>query len=421
MAKGNTPSPRGNASSGGGASTGSGTGSASTFPSTAAQRRQMMNTLTQQSYLTSNAVTPNASTPANVLAARSAHQQAISNLQNAISNIPYASSQAQAQSDFNQAYQQYQKTQAAFQNALKAQQATAAAPQQQTQQQKAQQKAAALQSAQQAPQQSQTATTQSTQNSTPSNATSPNVKSYFGDNNGGFKDGKDLVANQVKITAWMDAAVKKGGMDMSTQTPQWYAAEMMGFNAKPNVVQSISQLPNQANRVVMYRGVDDYGGSGAARAQMFKTGDNFAGIGIYGDGTYFQLSYAGAQDYANTKNKANIITASLDTSKLRIISVSQLKTERAKILANPKTSPRVKQLIQNGGSLTDSYGNVVQHSRRHGDGALGTLATLLGYDAIYVPGGNGGKVAQNQPTNAGKNNDFFVILNRGAVDVKAGY
>lgn len=121
MAIGNTPSPKGSAS-GGGTSTGSGTGSATAFPSTAAQRRQMMNTLTQQSYMTSNAVTPNASTPANVLAARSAHQQAISNLQNAISNIPYAASQAQAQSDFNQAYQQYQKTQAAFQNALKAQQ-----------------------------------------------------------------------------------------------------------------------------------------------------------------------------------------------------------------------------------------------------------------------------------------------------------
>ena len=274
------------------------------------------------------------------------------------------------------------------------------------------------QAAQTAQQQNQNAQPQPTaqQLSTPSNATSPNVKSYFGDNNGGFKNAKDLVANQSKILSWMDAATAQGGINTSTQTAQWYAAEMMGFNAKPNVVNSMSSLPNQANRVMMYRGVS----SNAAYAQQFKTGDNFAGVGIYGDGAYFQLSYAGAQMYAGTSNKAHIISASVDTSKLKIVSLADLKKERAKILKNPKTSPRVKQLIKKDGTMTDAKGNNV-YTKKHGDGALGTLATLLGYDAIYVPGGNGGKVAQSQPTNAGKNNDFYVILNRGAIDVKAGY
>lgn len=393
MAKGNTPSPSKAASSGG---TTSGGGSA--------QQIQQMNTVatayaTAYQKAIANGVGASAAVHGAVLAASIA-----------------AGNTSLSENQINAAIAQGAQT---AQAAQPQQQATQAPTQPQA---PAQPQVAAQKSVKQKPvKKKANQAAQATQNSTPSNATSPNVKAYFGDNNGGFKDAKDLVANQDKILAFMDAATKRGGMNKSTQTPQWYAAEMMGFNAKPNVVDSMSVLPNQANRVTMYRGVDDAGGSGAARAQQFKTGDHFPGIGIYGDGSYFQLSYSGAQMYANTSNKANIITVSVDTSKLRIASVSQLKKERDKILADPKTSPRVKQLIQRNGTLTDAKGNIVTHQRRHGDGALGTLATLLGYDAIYVPGGNGGNVPKNQPTNSGKNNDFYVILNRGAVDVKAGY
>lgn len=298
------------------------------------------------------------------------------------------------------------------------QQAQQAAQQKKTQkkttqaQQKASQPAAAPQ---QATQQSQTATTQATQNSTPSNATSPNVKAYFGNNNGGFKDTKDLLANQAKIEAWLDSAASQLTGD---KTPQWLAAEAMGFNAKPNAVQSISALPNQANRVIMYRGVS----GSASYAQQFKTGDNYPGVGIYGDGAYFQLSYAGAQQYAGTSNKAHVISVSVDTSKLRIISEPELRKMRNQMISSPKCSQRVKDLIY-GNKITTSSGSTKfpSNHRASQDSSLGTFATLLGYDAIYVPGGNGGQVAKSQPTNAGKNNDFYVILNRGAVDVKAGY
>jgi len=250
--------------------------------------------------------------------------------------------------------------------------------------------------------------------STPANATSRNVKAYFGNNNGGFKDVNDLVANQAKIEKWLDSAGKKLTGD---RTPQWLAAEAMGYNAKPNVVASVSALPNQQNRITMYRGV----AGSASYAQQFKTGENYPGVGIYGDGAYFQLSYAGAQHYAQTSNKAHVITCSVDTSKLRIISEPKLRKMRNDLLKSSKVSQRVKDLIGSN-KITDKQGNSAYPSNSRGasDSSLGTFATLLGYDAIYVPKGNGGKVAKTQPTNAGKDNDFYVILNRGAVDVKSG-
>ena len=297
--------------------------------------------------------------------------------------------------------------------------------------------AATAQATTQATAQANAAATQQTQQQTnnlptPANATSSNVKAYFGDNNGGFKDAKDLVANQDKIEAWMDNIADSDLKKFNGKvTSQWLAAEAMGFNAPPNLTDHISSLPDQSDRIVVYRGVS--GAQGKTFAEQFKTGEHYAGTGVYGDGSYFQLSYSGAQSYAqwgggafgqsasgvNSNIKDSIITASINLKKLKVVSSTDLTRIQSSLLKNPKLSTRVKNLIGDN-IISSSSGSTKKSVHTGSDGALGTLATMLGYDAIYVPKGNGGVVPKNQPTNAGKTNDFIVVLNRGAIDVKKG-
>ena len=235
--------------------------------------------------------------------------------------------------------------------------------------------------------------------------------------------------NIDKIASFVDS-ISDAEMNMASQSSQWIVSERMGFNAKPTLHDHVKTLTqNDPDRVVMYRGIFGDGQQGAQWAEEFKTGPRFASKGVHGDGDYFQLSYSEAADYAKTpaagayssssggKNgnvKGSVITASFNPKKARIIEAGvlrQLSYDIVKSLEGKQNlTPKEKKVLSliRDNSVTNAKGKSKTFVSGR-QGAYGTLATILGYDAIYKKDGGG----------AG--NDYYAILNRGILDVKKGY
>ena len=238
-------------------------------------------------------------------------------------------------------------------------------------------------------------------------------------------------ANIDKVANFIDN-ISATEMNMPKQSSQWIVSEAMGFNAKPRVHDHVKSLAtNDPDRVIMYRGIFGNGQQGAQWADEYKNGSRFASKGYMGDGDYFQLSYSGAKYYAtnpgvgayssgsgtNANVAGSIVTASFNPSKVKIIDKdtlyklsTKIKSEleyKIKSYTASSAEKKVYALLSEN-TVTNKQGKSKTFTSGT-KGAMGTLATMLGYDAIY---------AKNE---GGSGNDYYAILNRGILDVKKGY
>jgi hypothetical protein len=139
----------------------------------------------------------------------------------------------------------------------------------------------------------------------------------------------------------------------------------------------------------VYRGVDK-----KKFVDEFLTGDNFAGQGVYGNGSYA----TDAREYAmgfGGPNKDLVMELKI-TADMKTIDVREMNDWRKEFTANLDARRAALQARRSAISLDapdfkDLLGQVdeelktLQEVQRYLGQDLGTLATLRGYDAISVP------------------------------------
>jgi len=158
--------------------------------------------------------------------------------------------------------------------------------------------------------------------------------------------------------------------------------------------------------------VKDFGDNGTAQELInnFKTGDYYAGYGIFGNGTYSSDLFNSALDYASLKSE-NVISMVFDTSHyiesnemLRLSNTvyRDLKTQRD-IVEKKVTKAIIKDKVPFDKGL-----EMIQEALKPISDAMtiysdqGRLAAALGYDGI---------------TRNLDHETYQIILNRGKVTV----
>lgn len=189
-----------------------------------------------------------------------------------------------------------------------------------------------------------------------------------------------------------------------------YAAR--GFDALPKIVDKATFDSLKKTEKVYYRGVKDFGDNGTAQELInnFKTGDYYAGYGIFGNGTYSSDLFNSALDYASLKSE-NVISMVFDTSHyiesnemLRLSNTvyRDLKTQRD-IVEKKVTKAIIKDKVPFDKGL-----EMIQEALKPISDAMtiysdqGRLAAALGYDGI---------------TRNLDHETYQIILNRGKVTV----
>ena len=112
--------------------------------------------------------------------------------------------------------------------------------------------------------------------------------------------------------------------------------------------------------LTMFRGI-----KGAQYMEQFKTGPLYYDKGAYGNGSYFAMDKKVAIDYA-AGNKANVTEMILDPN-AKIITYEALAEVQQQLLEMLQTEKVSRQYVD---AMAEQ----------------GRLATVLGFDAIYVPG-----------------------------------
>jgi len=199
--------------------------------------------------------------------------------------------------------------------------------------------------------------------------------------------------------------------------PNLYVArEIKGYNELPTVL-SPADFDAVEGKTV-YRGVEK-----KKFVTDFLEGDNFAGQGVYGNGSYATDAREYAMGFAGP-NKDLVMELKI-TPDMRTIDVREmndwrkgftadLDARRAALQARRSAisfdAPDFKDLL----AQVDEELKTLQEVQRYLGQDLGTLATLRGYDAISVPAGEMGLSVL--PDEA--NEHYYVILNRGKVIAK---
>jgi len=192
----------------------------------------------------------------------------------------------------------------------------------------------------------------------------------------------------------------------STNPPLKDIYEQQGFNAKPELVPTVSDLRNRADvlrgsngsPIIMYRGVTTLEFSDQFKGLGSSGGTHYPGRGIFGNGTYASAAsdsspstteataiktakaYAGNQESLNRKVTAFALRA--DSKVATFPGGDQVTRERAYDKWFDETIEEARK--KTGYYVTD----------------IGEAAAALGYHAYQAPQ---------------RGEDFYVILNRGAV------
>lgn len=173
------------------------------------------------------------------------------------------------------------------------------------------------------------------------------------------------------------------GWERAGNTAVGQIQSMLGFKGLPKTLKQIDFDDIIGEEVVtIYRGVNN-----AIQVEQFKFGDMYDGIGIFGNGSYFSNLKETGLHYAKDNVEA-VIEAKINLKESRVIDYNKLSKEHS--------IEREKALQKSGGIFSD------KDALFWSDPA--TYAAAKGYDVIYVP--------------QGKNEDFYVILNRTKLWVK---
>jgi SPP1 gp7 family putative phage head morphogenesis protein len=187
------------------------------------------------------------------------------------------------------------------------------------------------------------------------------------------------------------------------------AYKVKGYDAKPVVLQGESfEAAAKDAQARVYRGVNDSFEKAPVLAEQFRTGDYFAGTGVYGNGTYTTTRLETAKLYAGSKGE---ILEILIPDVSNYVVKEQLSKQVKEVLSEISEKLQVLRkeqftaVMAKNEALVDEIGksiDVLTDASRfmHDDGIA---ATLLGYDGIIVQE---------------KNEIYYVILNRGKVIVK---
>ncbi len=220
---------------------------------------------------------------------------------------------------------------------------------------------------------------------------------------------KFLKGLQPAVEAYKDKKVKEAkkkdpyasASSVVTGNAELHAVQdMRGFNKKPKVVakKDFDALVKQGDHIEMLRGLKSiYGGDSASDlADQYRDGDNFAGYGIFGSGTYADSNKGSSNvssQYAGNNYGGSggaVLRMALPKS-AKIIKESELE----KLV--PQHPDLFKGYQGTGGKLPKECW-------------MGVQAALAGYDAIEVDG----KSTSHYSYGKG----FYVVLNRSIVTVQ---
>lgn len=163
-----------------------------------------------------------------------------------------------------------------------------------------------------------------------------------------------------------------------------YLLRKLGFDALPDVLDGDSFEKAAKGKKRLFRGLHgDNKKTASEMVEAFKTGDFFAGRGVYGNGTYFSIHESVAKEYANG-NQSNIIEAVL-ADDARIVKFKEI----------------FEEFYETGIPIT--FGDDLE-AWQEVVGDVGSYAAIKGYDAIDLDGWEG--------------QTHFVILNRGKIIVR---
>lgn len=222
-----------------------------------------------------------------------------------------------------------------------------------------------------------------------------------------------------------DGTVKGINWSNSPGDP-WLGAiqKAQGFDGKPKVVtrQEMDQLV-RGGATEVFRAVRGGAGSKtpADLTEEYRTGPLHPGLGVYGNGTYTSPQRETAKKYGDEKTMLRMalrrdarVISYADLLKLRprtgiTASAAKLADDRQAEL--DKVDPADTKAIQ---AIIDKYAALAarQGGRSQVAGDIGRVAALLGYDAIYIPGGYRGKGSKADGQTE------YVILNRTATIVE---
>jgi hypothetical protein len=225
------------------------------------------------------------------------------------------------------------------------------------------------------------------------------------------KRGKTFEANLERRKANdADYFAGKYLRGLSRNPPLDFIYRLQGYDARPEVVSSRKDLENRDDLVkgndgkalVLWRGV-----TSVEFADQFKgagpRGDvHYPGSGIYGNGTYAASESPGTSNRRSALKEAESYTGWGDENKDRRITAFGIRKD-ANILQFEG-----KDWVERGGKFNDWKKGVIKKAEDETGRVfhdIGEAAAALGVHAYRVP--------------QGRDEDFWVILNRGALVVAA--
>ena len=198
------------------------------------------------------------------------------------------------------------------------------------------------------------------------------------------------------------------------------AYQAAGYNDLPKLVDPVEfdAMSAQPNAVKVYRGL---GTEEAPKyIQQYKTGEHYAGYGVFGNGTYTSTRFDTARGYAfGDKNIIEMIipdsTKFIDHKDLKEMKTAVNKELNAIIKAGEAKAKAEMQAAGFNNFSNPIWQEWIEEAMEYDRarallGDEGSLATLLGYDGIKID------VERMNPTDAQE--FFYVVLNRGKVVLK---
>jgi len=183
-----------------------------------------------------------------------------------------------------------------------------------------------------------------------------------------------------------------------------------GFDGPPHVVEdNVLAQHIKDGEAELYRGVDDGGdpSDGLGYAASYQSGHYFAGLGVYGNGTYTALTTEGVSD----RYSASHVAATYGDDVLHMSVLKNTTAIEKGRLINEWID--YKNDLRTRGKALDDAGKYTESRRidRLFDLANdpGRYAAMKGYDAIYVD--------RSHVDSINKRADFLVVLNRTATRV----
>ena len=254
----------------------------------------------------------------------------------------------------------------------------------------------------------------------------------FGSGGGGRVEGQDISATADHADIYSRMAEPEIG-SRPRHAPKvgdealGEIQRLQGFDGPPTVVsrEEFDRAVAAGEVTETFRGV--HGGGAQDQADAYRDGDLYPGTGIYGNGTYVAMDRSQADAFAGRHPEGDpaagaVLRIGL-ASDVRVVSLTGLRAEMSEYMA--RQSGRTEQVqdldrqMRRAAERTDTIEDQVAVYNDYNGRKVaaagpeylvsqdeGRFAALRGYDAIDVPGGQGG--------------DQMIILNRTAVIVEEG-